>query len=32
MGPVTHPLAFAERVVEFVRRVAALEPLARKAA
>jgi pimeloyl-ACP methyl ester carboxylesterase len=32
MGPVTHPLAFAERTVEFVRRVAALEPLARKAA
>jgi pimeloyl-ACP methyl ester carboxylesterase len=32
MGPVTHPLAFAERAVEFVRRVAALEPLARKAA
>jgi len=32
MGPVTHPLAFAERTVEFVRRVVALEPLARKAA
>lgn len=32
MGPVTHPLAFAERAVEFVRRVAALVPLARKAA
>lgn len=32
MGPVTHPLAFAERAVEFVRRVAALEPLTRKAA
>jgi pimeloyl-ACP methyl ester carboxylesterase len=32
MGPVTHPLAFAERVVEFVRRVNLLEPSARNAA
>jgi pimeloyl-ACP methyl ester carboxylesterase len=32
MGPVTHPLAFAERAVEFVRRVAALDPVIRKAA
>lgn len=32
MGPVTHPLAFAERVVEFVRRVETLPPLARRAA
>jgi pimeloyl-ACP methyl ester carboxylesterase len=32
MGPVTHPVAFAERVVDFVRRVETLEPLVRKAA
>jgi len=32
MGPVTHPLAFAERAVEFVRRVEALAPNARQAA
>ena len=32
MGPVTHALAFAERAVEFVRRVDALAPLTRRAA
>ena len=32
MGPVTHPVAFAERVVDFVRRVETLGPLVRKAA
>ena len=32
MGPVTHPVAFAERIVDFVRRVETLEPLVRRAA
>jgi len=32
MGPVTHPIVFAERVVDFVRRVETLQPLVRKAA
>ena len=32
MGPVTHPIVFAERVVDFVRRVETLQPLSRKAA
>ena len=32
MGPVTHPIVFAERVVDFVRRVETLQPHARKAA
>jgi pimeloyl-ACP methyl ester carboxylesterase len=32
MGPVTHPLAFATRAVEFVRRVETLAPLSRQAA
>jgi len=32
MGPVTHPLAFAARAAEFVRRVETLAPLTRQVA
>ena len=32
MGPVTHPIVFAERVVDFVRRVETLQPLVGRAA